>query len=88
MEENKDGIEVIILDNSISLSTIKNVKIIRIKDNNYNLLIMKDYWPILGEIHGTIIIESDIEYKYENIYGFYTLTNNIFHLIIKEKRSS
>ena len=85
MEENRDSIQVIVLDNNVSLSEINDVKIIKIKDNQYNLLIMKDYWPLLGEINGSIIIEGEEEYLFENIKGYYTLSNNVFHLIIKDR---
>ena len=37
-----------------------------------------------GEINGKISIEADENYTYENINAFYTLSHNIFHLIIKE----
>ena len=66
MEENKDGMKIIILDKNISLSELNNIKYIRIKDKKYNLLIMKDYWPILGEIDGTVIIEGEEETIFEN----------------------
>jgi hypothetical protein len=45
---------------------------------------MKDYWPVVGEIKGKISIEADENYTYENIEGFYSLSHNVFHLIIKE----
>ena len=81
-----DNLKVVILDNDkVKINEIDNVSAIRIKDNNYNLLIMKDYWPLLGEINGSIIIEANNAYDYKNIKGFYTLSHNIFHLIILEK---
>ena len=84
MEDN-NSIKVIVLENdSVKLSEINNVRIIRIKDQKYNILIMKDYWPVLGEINGSVTIEADQNYSYENIIGFYKLSHNVFHLIIKE----
>lgn len=85
MEEKNSEIKVIILDNNITMSEINNVKIIRIKDKEYNLLVMKDYWPVLGTIDGSIYIEGDDEVSFENINGFYSLSSNVFHLIIKDR---
>lgn len=83
--ENSTELKVYILDsNNIDMKIVENVKIIRIKSKDYNLLIMKDYWPVVGEISGKISIEADENYTYENINAFYTLSHNIFHLIIKE----
>ena len=45
---------------------------------------MKDYWPVVGEINGKIVIEAEESITYENIVGFFSLSHNVFHLIIKE----
>lgn len=83
--QSSEELKVIILDSSkIALEKIENVKVIRIKSEQYTLLIMKDYWPVLGEIKGKITIEADENYTYEDIEGFYALSHNVFHLIIKE----
>ena len=80
-----EELEVIILDSEkMQMNKITNVKVIRIKSELYTLLIMKDYWPVVGEINGRISIEADENYTYENIEGFYTLSHNVFHLMIKE----
>ena len=85
MEENNNSIKVIVLQNgNVNISEIENVRIIRIKDKNYNLLIMKDYWPVVGEIDGSISFESVEKYEYNSIKGFYALSHNVFHLIIRE----
>jgi len=85
MEENNNGIKVIILENdNVKMSVLNNVKIIRIKDKKYNLLIMKDYWPVVGEVDGTVQIEGEESLTFSKIKGFYSLTHNIFHLIIRE----
>ena len=83
-----DELKVIILDSGIDIEEIENVKIIRIKSGIYNLLIYKDYWPIVGELDGSISIEGDVNRKYENIKGFYAHSRNVFHLIIKERDES
>lgn len=84
MQDRKE-LKVIILDSGIEIEEIENVKIIRIKSDNYSLLILKDYWPVVGEINGSISIEGERNTKYENINGFYSLSRNLFYLIIKDK---
>ena len=78
-------LKVIILDSGIDIETIEHVKIIRVKSGVYNLLIFKDSWPIVGELDGSISIEGETNRKYENIRGFYSLSGNVFHLIIRER---
>ena len=82
-------IKVIILENdNVLINEINDVRIIRIKDKKYNLLIMKDYWPIVGEIDGSISFEGLDNKTYPSIKGFYALSHNVFHLIIREKVDS
>ena len=53
--------------------------------NDYNLLIMQDYLPIIVKIEGSVDINSkQIELNYQNIKAFYMNSNNIFNLMIKE----
>ena len=76
MEKIDDGMQVIVLLNKdIELNKIDNVKVIRVKDEKYNLLIMKDYWPVIGEINGNVYIDGKEEHAYENIKGFSNLQN-------------
>ncbi len=83
-----DKLKVYVLKNdSVKIEMIDNVRTITIKDKKYNLMIMKDYWPLIGEIDGSIYIESDDIYKFENIRGFYKLSKDIFHLIIRSEEN-
>ena len=67
------------------LITYDNVKYIRIKRTKYNLLIMKDYMPILGEIEGSISFEGpNVNKAYENVLAFYMSKENEFNLIIRK----
>ena len=84
MQSNKE-LKVIVLDSGIEIKEIENVKIIRVKSDKYNLLVLKDYWPIVGEINGSISIEGETNHRYNNIKGFYSLSKNLFYLIINEK---
>ena len=53
MNENQ-GIKVRIFDLEKGLVEYEHIKIIRIISKNYNLLVMQDYLPILGEIEGSV----------------------------------
>ena len=88
MENQDNGIKVIILEEDIKIQKIENVKVIRIKSSKYNLLIMKDYLPVVGYIDGAITIETENDrIIYEKIKGFFSNTRNLFYLIIKEKEN-
>ena len=39
---------------------IQHVRLIRIKSRKYNLLIMEDYMPVLGEIDGDVTISPSM----------------------------
>ena len=63
----------------------EDVKIVRIISKDYNLLIMKDYLPIIGEIDGNVDIKSEKEeINLRNIKAFYMNINNEFNLMIRE----
>ena len=66
---------------------MQRVRLIRIKSRTYNLLIMEDYMPVLGEIDGDVTIQTEDEtYTLQGIYGFYMHQDNQFRLMLKEKR--
>ena len=80
-----NGIKVRIFDLEKGLIEYESIKIIRIISKDYNLLIMQDYLPILGEIEGSVDIKNEeIEINYKNIKAFYMNSNNVFNLMIKE----
>ena len=84
MNENL-GIKVRIFDLEKGLIEYENIKVIRIVSKDYNLLIMQDYLPILGEIDGSVDIKNEeIELNYRNIKAFYMSSDNVFNLMIKE----
>ena len=67
------------------MEEINDVVLIRIISKDYNLLIMKDYMPIIGNIDGLIEIETKNEkIKKSDIFAYYVNRNNVFKLIIKE----
>ena len=81
----KSGIKVRIFDIENGLREYKDIKIIRIISKDYNLLIMKDYLPIIGEIEGSVDIKNDeVNLAFKDIKAFYMNSNNEFNLMIKE----
>jgi len=82
---NTDGIKVRIFDLRKGLIEYEHIKVIRIISKDYNLLIMQDYLPIIGEIEGSIDIKNEeIELNYKDIKAFYMNSGNVFNLMIKE----
>ena len=74
-----------VLNIKSGIHTYNDVKYIRIKSEKYNLLIMRDYLPVIGEINGSVEIEGIETIKFDNIKGYYINKNNEFSLIIKEE---
>ena len=79
------NIKVRIFDMERGLSEYDDIKTIRIVSKDYNLLIMKDYMPIIGEIVGSVDIKGDTtDISYKKIKGFYMNNKNVFNLMIEE----
>ena len=75
-----------ILNVNTGLIQYENVKFIRIKSKYYNLMIMQDYLPIIGEIDGDVKIELVTDtVELSNIKGYFMNKQNQFNLFIKEK---
>lgn len=67
------------------LREIEGVSLIRIKSREYNLLIMEDYMPVIGEIDGTVaIVSGEGEYQTGPMKGFFSHRKNLFSLMISE----
>ena len=82
---NSSDIKVRVFDMDDGLLEYENIKSVRIVSKDYNLLIMKDYMPIIGEINGNVdIIGQDTNISFKKIKAFYTNNNNIFNLMIEE----
>ena len=79
------NIKVRIFDMERGLSEYDDIKTIRIVSKDYNLLIMKDYMPIIGEIVGSVDIKGDTtDISYKKIKVFYMNNKNVFNLMIEE----
>lgn len=78
-------ITVKIFSISEGLKIIEKVKLVRVKSTLYNILIMPDYMPVLGEVKGRIDIEGLEESQtLDNLSGYYVSSNNEFSLVIRE----
>ena len=78
-------IKVKVFDIRNGMRVYNNIKIIRIISKDYNLLIMKDYLPIIGEIEGSVDIKNDVvNESFKDIKAFYMNSDNVFNLMIKE----
>ena len=79
------GMKVRVFDMQHGLVEYEDVKTIRIVSRDYNLLIMKDYMPIIGEIVGSVDINGeDTSLSYKKIKAFYMNSKNVFNLMIEE----
>lgn len=77
--------KVRVFDLKHGLVEYEDVKIVRIISKDYNLLIMIDYLPIIGETDGNIDIQGDnVDISLKNIKAFYMNSNNVFNLMINE----
>ena len=83
MSEN--NIKVRIFDMEHGLVEYENVKTVKIVSKDYNLLIMKDYLSVIGEIDGSIEIKGeDVDVSFKKIKAFYMNNKNVFNLMIEE----
>ena len=79
------AIKVKLLNIDKGLIEYENVTLIRIKSKAYNIIIMKDYVPIIGEIEGDIEIEAEDKVtKLENVIGYYMHRQNQFNLFLEK----
>ena len=80
-----EGFKVRIFDLKTGLTVYEHIKVVRIISKDYNLLIMEDYLPIIGEINGSIDIKGeDVDLSFPKIEAFYMNSKNVFNLMIKE----
>ena len=78
-------IKVRIFDMEHGLVEYENVKTVKIVSKDYNLLIMKDYLSVIGEIDGSIEIKGeDVDVSFKKIKAFYMNNKNVFNLMIEE----
>lgn len=82
-------IEAIVISYQNGFKVYQDVKMIRLKGERLNLLIMADYMPTVGEINGNVELVRDDGFggevtTLENVSGFFVVKNNVFKLLLKE----
>lgn len=78
-------IQVRVADFPHGLRVFDDVQMVRIKSNGYNLLIMADHVPVIGEINGDVelVLNSDIQ-TFDNVAAFYMHRDNVLSILIKD----
>ena len=80
------AISVKVLSLKKGLIEYNDVQFVRIVNKNNNLIIMKDYLPLIGEVQGKIEIEGLKEtIKLQNIVGYYIHKHNQFNLFLRDE---
>jgi len=83
MSEN--NIKVRVFDMEHGLVEYENVKTVKIVSKDYNLLIMKDYLSVIGEIVGSVELKGEnVDVAFNGIKAFYMNSKNVFNLMIEE----
>lgn len=81
----KKFMEAIVISFQNGYQIYHNVKLIRMSSKTFNLLMMVDYMPVVGELDGKLTIVSEgEEVNFEHIQGFFVLKHNVFKMIVKE----
>ena len=82
---NSTGMKVRVFDMEHGLVEYEDVKTIRIISRDYNLLIMKDYLSVMGEIVGSVDIKGEnVDISFKQVKAFYMNSKNVFNLMIEE----
>ena len=78
-------IQVRVVDYPHGLRVFDNVRMARIVSEKYNLLVMADHVPVLGEINGSveIVSEKGID-TLKKIRAFYMHRANVLSILIKD----
>lgn len=88
MDKAKGVIKAVILKPNVTLEKIDSVRIVRIKSERYNVLIMRDHCPIIGEVdNGVIAIEAEDRHEFEFAKGFFSFSHNLLRLIVISEES-
>ena len=79
--EEMQNIVVQLLNINGDVKQYDDVKFIKIRSKKYNLIIMKDYLPIIGEVQGTIEIGREKEnIDMKKVRGYFMHKHNKFNL--------
>lgn len=68
------------------LEIYESVKFVRLISRGYNLLIMADYLPVIGELEGSMYFVADNEeHERTRLKGFFMHKNNEFSLMLEQE---
>lgn len=83
--EKLDNIVVQLLNINGGVTEYKDVKFIKIISKKYNLIIMRDYLPIIGEVQGEIEIGTENDtINMKKVRGYFMHKHNRFNLFYSE----
>lgn len=84
IREKKYKISVEVVDRKTGVQYFDNVRLVRLKSCDHNLLIMEDYMPVIGEVTGFVeLVFDDKTVEFNPIHGFYMHKQNKFSLLIE-----
>lgn len=79
-------IHVRICSREKGLEEFENVKFVRLISKGYNLLIMADYLPVIGELDGSVcFLTAGEEHERTHLKGYFMHKNNEFSLMLEEE---
>lgn len=80
-----NNIVVQLLNINGGVTEYQDVKFIKIISKKYNLIIMRDYLPIIGEVQGEIEIGTDDNtINLKKVKGYFMHKHNKFNLFYSE----
>lgn len=84
IKEGKILVRICSIENG--LEEYEKVHFVRVISKRYNLLIMQDYLPIIGEIEGSVYFRTDdAEYQRDYVTGYFMHKYNEFSLMLKDE---
>ncbi len=85
LEEITYKITAKVVDRENGMQEYENIRMIRIDSRDYNLLIMEDYMPVIGQIAGSVELVTETGViPFSPIHGFYMHKKNCFYLLIQD----
>lgn len=79
-------IQARISDFEHGLRVYDGVKLVRIRSREYSLLIMEDYFPSMGSVHGRVdLVTDEDEISLGSVHGFFLHRDNEFSLLVEEE---
>ena len=74
-----------VVDRENGMQNYDDIRMIRVTSKDYNILIMEDYMPLIGEIAGSVEVVTDSDVvRFDPIHGFFMHKKNCFYLLIED----